>query len=147
MGAPSRPGRTGDAPPSDALVVFGFTGDLANKKIIPALYAMAKKGALTVPVIGVASSAWSADQVRERVRTSLEREGRIDDASAFDRLLSLLRYVSGDYKDPATFSALKAALGHARHAAHYLAIPPPLLPTEIQSQGASVLAEGARDID
>jgi glucose-6-phosphate 1-dehydrogenase len=146
MAAPSRPGRTGAAPPSDALVVFGFTGDLANKKIIPALYAMAKKGTLTVPVIGVASSAWSADEVRQRVRASLEQEGRIDDAPAFDRLLSLLRYVSGDYKEPATFGALKAALGAAQHPAHYLAIPPPLFATVIQSLGTAGLAQGGRVI-
>jgi len=143
MGAPARPGRRGDAPPSDALVVFGFTGDLAGKKIFPALYAMAKKGALTVPVIGVASSPWSPDEVRRRVRASIEREGAIDDAPAFDRLLSLLRYVSGNYTDPATFASLKAALGSARHPAHYLAIPPSLFATVIQSLGAAGLADGA----
>jgi glucose-6-phosphate 1-dehydrogenase len=143
MGAPARPGRRGDAPPSDALVVFGFTGDLVGKKIFPALYAMAKKGALTVPVIGVASSPWSADEVRRRVRASIEREGTIDDAPAFDRLLALVRYVSGDYKDPATFASLRAALGSARHPAHYLAIPPSLFATVIQNLGAAGLADGA----
>ena len=131
---------------SDALVVFGFTGDLASRKIFPALYAMVKKGTLTVPVVGVASSAWSADEVHARVRASLEREGRIDDKAAFDRLLGLLRYVSGDYKDPATFSALKSALGNAQRPAHYLAIPPSLFATVIESLGAAGLAANARVI-
>jgi glucose-6-phosphate 1-dehydrogenase len=142
VGAPARPGRRGDAPLSDALVVFGFTGDLAGREIFPALYAMAKKGVLTVSVIGVASSAWSADEARRRVRASIEREGTIDDVPALERLLSLLRYVSGDYKDPATFAALKAALGSARHPAHYLAIPPSLFATVIKSLGAAGLADG-----
>jgi glucose-6-phosphate 1-dehydrogenase len=133
-------------PRSDALVVFGFTGDLANKKIFPALYAMAKKGELAVPVIGVASSNWSVDQVHRRVRESIEREGGIDDAAAFDRLLSLIRYVSGNYKDPATFGALKRALGDAQRPAHYLAIPPALFATVIQSLGAAGLAKDARVI-
>ena len=131
---------------SDALVVFGFTGDLASRKIFPALYAMVKKGTLTVPVVGVASSAWSADEVHARVRASLEHEGRIDDRAAFDRLLGLVRYVSGDYKDPATFSALKSALGSAQRPAHYLAIPPSLFATVIESLGAAGLAANARVI-
>ncbi len=146
MSAPSRPGRTGDAPHSDALVVFGFTGDLADKKIFPALYAMVKGGALTVPVIGVASSAWGADEVHRRLRGSIERAGGVDDEHAFDRLLSLLRYVSGDYKDPATFNALKKELGNAQRPAHYLAIPPSLFATVIQGLGAAGLGEGARII-
>ena len=131
---------------SDALVVFGFTGDLASRKIFPALYAMVKKGTLTVPVVGVASSAWSADEVHARVRASLEHEGRIDDRAAFDRLLGLVRYVSGDYKDPATFRALKNALGSAQRPAHYLAIPPSLFATVIESLGAAGLAANARVI-
>ena len=131
---------------SDALVVFGFTGDLASRKIFPALYAMVKKGTLTVPVVGVASSAWSADEVHARVRASLEHEGGVDDKAAFDRLLGLVRYVSGDYKDPATFSALKSALGSAQRPAHYLAIPPSLFATVIESLGAAGLAANARVI-
>ena len=142
MSAPGKAVR----PHSDALVVFGFTGDLASKKIFPALYAMVKMGELTVPVIGVASSPWSMAQARQRLRESIEHVGPIDDAPAFDRLVTLLRYVSGDYKDPATFQSLKAALGNAQRPAHYLAIPPPLFATVIQSLGAAGLAENARVI-
>src|SRR6266702_6847573 len=89
--------------PSDALVLFGFTGDLARKKIFPALYAMAKRGELVPRVVGVAGSALSDEDVRRRVKDSLETEGGIDDAAAFDRLQSTIRYVSGDYRKPETF--------------------------------------------
>jgi len=146
MGAPTTAGRPSEALHADALVVFGFTGDLAGKKIIPALYAMVKKGELIVPIIGVASSKWSVDQLHQRVRDSVDEEGGIDDRPAFDRLISLLRYVSGDYKDPATFQSLKAALGGAQRPAHYLAIPPALFSTVIQSLGAAGLAANARVI-
>ncbi|MEO6895190.1 MAG: glucose-6-phosphate dehydrogenase [Caldimonas sp.] len=131
---------------SDALVVFGFTGDLANKQIFPALYRMVKSGALTVPVIGVASSPSSVEQTQQRVRDSIEQHGGVDDAPALERLLSLIRYVSGDYKEQATFAALKAALGAARRPAHYLAIPPSLFATVIRSLGAAGLAKDARVI-
>lgn len=134
---------------SDALVVFGFSGDLAAKKIFPALYAMAKMGHLTVPVIGVAASPWGADEWRARVRDSLqqqEHEGGIDDPEAFERLLALMNYVSGDYNDSATFAALKAALGGAERPAFYLAIPPSLFSTVIQSLGQIGLARDARVI-
>jgi glucose-6-phosphate 1-dehydrogenase len=130
--------------PSDALVIFGFTGDLAGKKIFPALYAMVKKGELKVPIIGVASSKWSSDQLHRRVRESVERECGIDDKCAFDRMISLLRYVSGDYRSPETFTAIKAALGNAQRPAHYLAIPPGLFATVIGSIGAAGLAHNAR---
>ncbi len=136
--------RRTDPTPSDALVVFGFTGDLANKKIFPALYAMVKKGTLTVPVIGVASSSLNDQQVRQRVRDSIEHAGAIDDAPALDRLFGLLRYVSGDYQQPATFLALKQALGQAQRPAHYLAIPPALFETVIRSLGDAGLAKNAR---
>ena len=141
-------GRSGTArpAPSDALVVFGFSGDLANKKIFPALYAMVKRGELTVPVIGVASSALTQEQVHERVRTSLEHAGGIDDPAAFDKLMSRMSYVSGDYKNAATFDMLKAALEGASRPAHYLAIPPALFETVIQGLGAAGLAKDARVI-
>ena len=135
-----------DAKRADALVVFGFTGDLVGKKIFPALYSMVKKGALSVPIVGVASSSWSADQLRARVLESVAREGAIDDKPAFERLISLLRYVSGDYNDAATFAAVKAALGGARRPTHYLAIPPSLFATVIRSLGAAGLAQNARVI-
>src|ERR1700674_4795447 len=95
---------------SDALVLFGVTGDLARKKIFPALYAMAKRGVLNVPVVGVASSKWSATQLCERATDSIKKFGKIDDQRALHHLLSLLRYVSGDYNDLGTFKALKKAL-------------------------------------
>ena len=136
--------QTPRAEPSDALVLFGFTGDLAGKKIFPALYAMVKKGELSVPIIGVASSKWSSDQLHRRVRESVERECGMDDKPAFDRMISLLRYVSGDYRSPETFTALKAALGNARRPAFYLAIPPDLFATVIGSIGAAGLGLDAR---
>ncbi len=134
------------APRSDALVLFGVTGDLAHKMIFPALYAMAKHGALDVPVIGVASPKWSLAHVHARAKSSIEQAGGIDDQRAFDHLLSLLGYVGGDYNDPGTFAALKTALGSARRPAHYLAIPPSLFETVIRGLGAVDLAERARVI-
>lgn len=143
MNATTRTGPTAERSHSDALVVFGFSGDLASKKIFPALYAMVKKGHLTVPVIGVASSKLSIDEWHGRVRDSLLHEGHvggIDDPAAFDRLMALLNYVSGDYNDVATFTALKAALGGAKRPAFYLAIPPSLFATVIQSLAQAGLA-------
>jgi glucose-6-phosphate 1-dehydrogenase len=131
---------------SDALVLFGVTGDLAHKMIFPALYAMAKRGALTVPVIGVALPKWSVERLHERVQDSIKQSGEIDDRPAFDHLLSRLSYVSGDYNDEVTFAAIKNALGEAKHPAHYLAIPPSLFETVIKGLGASKLADGARVI-
>jgi glucose-6-phosphate 1-dehydrogenase len=131
---------------SDALVLFGVTGDLAHKMIFPALYALARRGALAVPVIGVASSNWSLAQLRKRAEDGIRTAGRIDDRRALRHLLSLLRYVDGDYNDPGTFRTLKQALSAARHPAHYLAIPPALFATVIEGLGAAGLAEGARVI-
>jgi glucose-6-phosphate 1-dehydrogenase len=131
---------------SDALVLFGVTGDLAHKMIFPALYAMAKRGDLTVPVIGVALPKWSLEDLHKRVADSIKRSGGIDDQRAFDHFLSRLGYVSGDYSDPGTFTAIKAALGAARRPAHYLAIPPSLFETVIKGLGAANLAEQARVI-
>ena len=96
---------------SDALVLFGLTGDLAHKMIISALYAMAKRGVLTVPVIGVVSLKWHPDQLHARVKDSIEQSGGIDDQRALDKLFSLLRYVSGDYNDQDTFPAIKKSAG------------------------------------
>ena len=135
-----------DAPRSDALVLFGVTGDLAHKKVFPALYAMVRSGALSVPVIGVASSKWTADQLHARVTDSLHKAGATCDPGALDRLLSLLVYVSGNYNDPATFTAIKTALAGAQRPAHYLAIPQPLFATVIGSLGTAGLAQGARVI-
>jgi glucose-6-phosphate 1-dehydrogenase len=131
---------------SDALVIFGVTGDLAHKMIFPALYAMVKHGTLAVPVIGVALPKWSLDRLHERVTDSIRQSGGIDNKRAFSHLLSLLRYVNGDYEDPATFSALKEALGEAHRPAHYLAIPPSLFKSVITGLGAAGLAKHARVI-
>jgi len=131
---------------SDALVIFGVTGDLAHKMIFPALYAMVKRGSLKVPIIDVALPNWSLARLHKRVTDSIKRSGEIDDRRAFHHLLSLLKYVSGDYKDPNTFTAIKKALGGARRPAHYLAIPPALFEMVIKGLGAANLAEHARVI-
>jgi len=131
---------------SDALVFFGATGDLAHKKIFPALQSMAKRNHLSVPVIGVAKAGWKLDQLRERARDGLEKFGGGVDAQAFEKLCSVLRYIDGDYNDPATFAALRKELGAAQHPAHYLAIPPTLFGTVVEHLGKSGCANGARVI-
>jgi len=134
------------APHSDALVFFGATGDLAYKKIFPSLQAMLKRGHLKVPVIGVAKASWNLDQFKARAKDSLEKHGGLDDA-AFATLSGLLRYVDGDYNDPATFQAIRKELGPAQRPAHYLAIPPVLFGKVVEQLGASGCAgEGARVI-
>jgi glucose-6-phosphate 1-dehydrogenase len=132
-------------PHSDALVFFGATGDLAYKKIFPALQAMVKHGTLDVPVIGVAKAGWNVDQFKDRAKDSLEKHGGLDDA-AWQKLSGLLRYVDGDYADPATFTAVRAALGKAEHPAHYLAIPPSMFETVVEQLEKSGSAKGARII-
>jgi glucose-6-phosphate 1-dehydrogenase len=140
--------KSGDgAGPADALVLFGATGDLAHKMIFPALYAMVKRGALGVPVVGVAHSKWDLAQLHARVRDSIARDaGGIDDEGALGRLIALLGYVDGDYKTAGTFTALKRALGGAERPAYYLAIPPALFGTVIEGLGRAGLAGGARVI-
>jgi glucose-6-phosphate 1-dehydrogenase len=134
-----------DIPHSDAFVFFGATGDLAFKKIFPALQAMIKHGNLNVPVIGVARSAKNVDELRARVRTSLEEHGGLD-AAAFDKLSSLLRYVQGDNSDPATHQALRQALAGAKHPIFYLAIPPTSFGLVVEQLGKSGRGDGARVI-
>ena len=129
---------------SDALVFFGATGDLAYKKIFPALQGMIQHGTLSVPVIGVAGSGWTLDQLRDRARASLQEFGGGVDEAAFARLLSLLQYIDGDYGDPATFARLRAALGGAKAPTHYLAIPPALFGSVITQLTESGCAAGAR---
>lgn len=128
---------------SDALVFFGATGDLAFKKIFPALQAMVRRGNLDVPVIGVGRSDWTADQLRARARESLEKHGKIDPV-ALEKLCGLLRYVSVDYSKPGTFQALRKELGDARRPAHYLAIPPQMFETVVKQLEKSGCAKGAR---
>ena len=130
---------------ADALVFFGATGDLAYKKIFPALQAMVKRGHLTVPVICVAKAGWTLDQLRARAHDSVEHHGGINPA-AFETLCGLLRYVDGDYQDPATFQALRQELGSAQRPAHYLAIPPGLFETVVEQLGKAGCTHGARVI-
>jgi glucose-6-phosphate 1-dehydrogenase len=132
---------------ADAFVFFGATGDLAHKMIFPALFQMVKRGMLHVPVIGVASSKWGLPQLRDYARDSIARtDTGIDDVDAFDRLLSLLGYVDGNYDDPSTFNALQRALGGLRRPAHYLAIPPSLFGTVIEGLSGAGLTHDARII-
>lgn len=129
---------------SDALVLFGATGDLAFKKIFPALQAMIKRGQLAVPVIGVAKGNRTLEQIRDRVRESLTQSKSGVDEAAFAKLVCLLRYVDGDYQEGATFTRLRRALGNVRHPLHYLAIPPTFFPMVVEGLGRSGCAEGAR---
>jgi glucose-6-phosphate 1-dehydrogenase len=130
---------------SDALVFFGATGDLAYKKIFPSLQAMVKRGHLDIPVIGVAKAGWNIDQFRARALDSVEKHGGVDRA-AFDKLCSLLRYVDGDYKDPATFQAIRNEFGSCARPAHYLAIPPVLFAHVVEQLGKLCSARDARVI-
>ncbi|GIW40773.1 MAG: hypothetical protein KatS3mg076_1350 [Candidatus Binatia bacterium] len=141
-----RPPRKGAAAVkrSDALVFFGATGDLAYKKIFPALHALTRRGLLDVPVIGVARARWTLEMLRERARESIEKHGGGVDEEAFGRLSARLRLVGGDYEDPATFLALRRALGDAECPLHYLAIPPSLFATVVQGLERSGCARNAR---
>src|SRR5262245_7193884 len=130
---------------SDALVFFGATGDLAYKKIFPALQAMVKRGRLNVPVIGVAKAGWKLAQLRARAQDSVEKHGGID-LAAFDKLCGLLRYVDGDYQDPTTFQSLRQELGLAQQPAHYLAIPPVLFELVVEQLAKAGCTKDARVI-
>ena len=129
---------------SDALVLFGATGDLAHKKIFPSLYSMVRRGMLDVPVVGVAFDDWTLDQLIERARDGIEKDkGSVDD-KVFKKLAGLLRYVSGDYRDSSTFVRLREALEGAGRPLHYLAIPPSMFETVVQGLQQSDCATGAR---
>jgi glucose-6-phosphate 1-dehydrogenase len=128
------------------LVVFGVTGDLAYKKIFPALQSLVRRGRLNVPVIGVAKAGWDLEQLRAHARESLGHSEEGVDGEAFSRLARLLRYVDGDYRDPATFDRLRAELGGAERPAHYLAIPPSLFATVAEGLGRAGCARNARVI-
>ena len=129
--------------PSDALVFFGATGDLAYKKIFPALQALVRRGGLDIPIIGVARAGWTFDQFRERARDSLVHGGGVDE-EAFAKLSARLHYLQGDYNDPATFENLRRQLGTAQRPLHYLAIPPGLFATVVKGLDASGCARDAR---
>src|SRR2546430_4873722 len=130
---------------SDTLVFFGATGDLAYKKIFPALQAMVKRGHLDVPVIGVAKAGWNLEQLQARAKDSLDKHGGLDPA-AFGTLCGLLRYVDGDYQDPATFQALRREIGPAERPAYYLAVLPMLFGVVVEQLGKSGCVRGVRGI-
>ncbi len=131
--------------PSDALVFFGATGDLAYKKIFPSLQAMVKHGRLDVPVIGVAKAGWNLDQLKARARDSVENHGGIDPPS-FEKLCGLLRYVDGDYNDASTFQELRKQLNSAQRPAHYLAIPPVMFGPVVEQLKKAGCTSGGRVI-
>ncbi len=131
---------------SDALVFFGATGDLAYKKIFPALQAMVRRGSLDMPVIGVAKSGWTLEQLKARAQDSLEKHGGGVDPDAFRKLVGMLHYIDGDYGDVATFTALRKALGDAQRPVHYLAIPPSMFETVGEQLAKTGCANQARVI-
>lgn len=130
-------------PRSDALVLFGASGDLAYKQIFPALYAMARRGHLNIPVIGLARQPWTDEQLRARARESIEASGDVDPA-VFERLASQLSYVAGDYRDPEVFIALRRALGASQRPLFYFAIPPSMFSVVVAGLTASGCTAGAR---
>jgi glucose-6-phosphate 1-dehydrogenase len=130
---------------SDAFVFFGATGDLAYKKIFPALQALQRRGRLDMPVVGVARSDWTREQFVERARASVSEHGGLD-AEAFPKLAAQFRYVSGDYADPATFKKVRAEIEHAERPAHYLAIHPSMFPTVVDQLTRSSCTTNARVI-
>jgi glucose-6-phosphate 1-dehydrogenase len=132
-----------DAVRSDALVLFGATGDLAYKQIFPAVAAMIRRGHLDVPIIGVAKAGWSLPQLQARARESLEKHGPLDSAT-FTKLCAQLRYIDGDYRDPGTFMQLRKLLGDAQRPLHYLAIPPTLFASVAEGLAKSGCATNAR---
>ncbi len=137
---------TEETMPADALVLFGAMGDLAHKKIFPALYHMVRHGHLDVPVIGVARAARTNEHLKERVRDSVQQQGGEIDQEALAELLKLLRYVGGDYEKPGTFDLLKKTLGSANRPAHYLAIPPTLFTSVVETLAKSNCITNARVI-
>ncbi len=128
---------------SDAFVFFGATGDLAHKKIFPALQRLAKRGRLDIPVIGVAKSGWNLDQLKQRAKDGVEHYGGLD-PEGFQKLMNVLRYIDGDYSDPKTFQQVREQLGSAQHPIHYLAIPPNLFPEVVKQLKAAGCTTGAR---
>jgi glucose-6-phosphate 1-dehydrogenase len=130
---------------SDAFVFFGATGDLAYKKIFPALYAMVHRGTLQIPIIAMARAGWSLEKLRERARASLEHAGDFE-PECVAKLAAQLRYVESDYADPATYLKLRKELGPATRPIHYLAIPPSMFASVVQGLGKSGCADGARVI-
>lgn len=137
---------TEDTTPADALVLFGAMGDLAHKKIFPALYHMVRRGHLNVPVIGIARASRTDAHLKERIRDSVQQQGDNVDQEALAKLLNLLRYVGGDYQEPTTFDQLKQTLEAATRPTHYLAIPPSLFTSVVESLAKSNCISNARVI-
>ncbi|MSZ89217.1 MAG: glucose-6-phosphate dehydrogenase, partial [Actinobacteria bacterium] len=133
-----------DLPRSDLLVLFGSSGDLAKKKLFPAIYRLEVRGRLDVPVIGVARDDWTDDDLRNHCRASIADAGEIWDQAAFDRLANKMTYVYGDYNDPGTFDRLKIAAGDAQHPIFHFAIPPSMFATVANGIAAAGLDSGAR---
>jgi len=129
---------------SDALVIFGVTGDLARKQILPALYAMVQHGELVEPVIGVALEDWSKEQLLQRARESIVAAVPLLDEEVFSKLATLLNYVKGDYREAATFERLGLALGSSSHVLFYLAIPPSMFVPVVEGLHKAGLSAGAR---
>jgi glucose-6-phosphate 1-dehydrogenase len=130
---------------SDAFVFFGATGDLAYKKVFPALQAMVRSGDLDIPIVGVARAGWTLDKLRDQARDSLEHHGGVD-AGAYAKLSARLQYVGGDYEDPTTYERLRRALGGAERPLHYLAIPPSMYEAVVHGLAKAGCAKGARVI-
>jgi glucose-6-phosphate 1-dehydrogenase len=128
---------------TDAIILFGATGDLARRKIFPAIYELARQGSATCTVVGVASSPLTDDELRARVRESLEARGPIDE-EVWSRLAKQLCYVSGDYREATTFDRLREAVGEATHPLYYLAIPPALFDDVVEGLSRVGLTEGAK---
>jgi glucose-6-phosphate 1-dehydrogenase len=137
----SAPAGTG----ADAFVFFGATGDLAYKKIFPALQALARRGKLDFPVVGVAKSSWNLDQLLARAHASVNEHGG-EDKEAFAALARRLRYVDGDYNDARTFAQLRTELQGCERPVHYLAIPPSTFPLVINRLSEAGCARNARVI-
>jgi glucose-6-phosphate 1-dehydrogenase len=131
-------------PRCDALVLFGATGDLAHKKLFDTIQALVRRGSLTGPVIGVAKSGMSRDQLLARAREGIATFGRGVDEAAFKKFADAFQYVDGDYAEAATFQSLKKALGAAQRPLHYLAIPPSLFGEVTTQLKAAGCVEGAR---
>lgn len=129
---------------SGALVVFGVSGDLAHKMILPSLYQMVKRGHIDEPIIGVALDDWDIDCLAERARDGIVKQfGSVDDV-AFGKFRALLRYVSGDYRSDDTFIRLRVELGSAIHPLYYLAIPPSLFETVVTGLKTADIADRGR---
>jgi glucose-6-phosphate 1-dehydrogenase len=132
-------------PQSDCFVFFGATGDLAYKKIFPALYAMVRRGRFDIPIVGMARAGWSLDKLKQRARDSVRHSGDFEEEH-FSKLAALLRYVDGDYTEPGTFAKLREAMGAAKRPIHYLAIPPSMFASVVQGLQKSGCADHARVI-